>query len=555
MIGGWRSKGRCVWEGRGVAPQTECRVHAAGRSPRRVITARQMQQKRCARLMLTLVMTRLCVPRYRPRDVPMNKLVCFAGLALSTLITACNDDNGPCLTTNAVRDKDGICECPAGMHTSGNACVPNDASADVAPSSALDAGKAETPSRVEAGRADGAINEASTSLPPGKGPDDTAASEDAGLTASSSGAVDASAANGSAVDAGVLPPACIAVPEVCDGTDNDCDGTIDNGGVKNECGACGTLEHAKGESCSNGGQGPCAQPGTYQCMGETTICSAPPPTASVEICDGIDNDCDGTVDDGITKNACKGCAVLDHALKSSCTDGNGECQVSGTWECVGTEAVVCTAKARAPAAEVCDGKDNDCDGAVDEFLANACGGPCGAAVPNEDCSTPGDDNCNGQSNEGCAVCGDGRITGGEECDPAASGWSPWSCSSQCKRNTMYAPCATQADCAGNVGLAQVVCNVNYGVCSIGCTQNGVSGDASGCSRPPGDLVATCLTLNEMVCVATGCDPKTNAGCAVGSACVGSGVTAMCLGCDSPSACPAGKTCVYNESGGTFGVCK
>jgi hypothetical protein len=56
-----------------------------------------------------------------------------------------------------------------------------------------------------------------------------------------------------------------------------------------------------------------------------------------------------------------------------------------------------------PVAEVCDGKDSDCDGVVDNGLKNACGAPCGQAVPPEDCGTSKDDNCDGKVNEGCSA--------------------------------------------------------------------------------------------------------------------------------------------------------
>ncbi|TNF36461.1 MAG: hypothetical protein EP329_05245, partial [Deltaproteobacteria bacterium] len=51
--------------------------------------------------------------------------------------------------------------------------------------------------------------------------------------------------------------------------------------------------------------------------------------------------------------------------------------------------------------EVCNGRDDDCDGAVDEGVANACGA-CGA-VPEETCNGV-DDDCDGEIDEGCAVC-------------------------------------------------------------------------------------------------------------------------------------------------------
>jgi uncharacterized protein (TIGR03382 family) len=72
---------------------------------------------------------------------------------------------------------------------------------------------------------------------------------------------------------------------------------------------------------------------------------------SAEICDGLDNDCDGQVDEELTR----GCS-------SACGSGVETCQ-AGTW--AGCDAP-------APTAETCDGNDNDCDGVVDQ--GDVCGG-------------------------------------------------------------------------------------------------------------------------------------------------------------------------------------
>jgi hypothetical protein len=174
-------------------------------------------------------------------------------------------------------------------------------------------------------------------------------------------------------------PACAPAAEVCgDGKDSDCDGVVDNG-VTNACGGCTVIDpaHAVGAGCSNGGQGICSMPGTYQCVGGTTVCNAPSPTPSTEMCDGKDNDCDGVADNGVL-NACGGCGALAQAKDSPCSNGlMGECAATGVYTCTpAKDAVVCNAPMKVGTAEVCgDGKDNDCDGIVDNGVTkNACGG-------------------------------------------------------------------------------------------------------------------------------------------------------------------------------------
>jgi len=82
---------------------------------------------------------------------------------------------------------------------------------------------------------------------------------------------------------------CNPVPESCDGLDNDCDGVVDNG-------------FDVGAVCS-AGTGACLRQGVKVCNpgGVGTSCNAVAGTPGPEACDGIDNDCDGVVDDNAIK--------------------------------------------------------------------------------------------------------------------------------------------------------------------------------------------------------------------------------------------------------------
>ncbi|MBK7193065.1 MAG: hypothetical protein IPH80_11330 [Myxococcales bacterium] len=78
---------------------------------------------------------------------------------------------------------------------------------------------------------------------------------------------------------------CVPSAEVCDGRDNDCDGTADN---------------IPAEACQALAPGECAR-GHVVCNGATRECVAALPQN--EVCgDGRDNDCDGRVDVNATQD-------------------------------------------------------------------------------------------------------------------------------------------------------------------------------------------------------------------------------------------------------------
>ncbi len=167
------------------------------------------------------------------------------------------------------------------------------------------------------------------------------------------------------------------VEEICNGKDDNCDGDTDEGFHLGEpcqaLGVCAQVEGAVFECDENGGVRCSASPGGSK---------YPEEIAGPETCDGLDNDCDGTIDNIPAVPCYSG---------PNGTQDVGECK-GGITVCSpeANGSTICKGE-QTPQTEVCNGKDDDCNGKTDEDLAD---------VP-EICNGK-DDNCDGKTDEGFA---------------------------------------------------------------------------------------------------------------------------------------------------------
>ncbi len=271
-----------------------------------------------------------------------------------------------------------------------------------------------------------------------------------------------------------------ATLESCDTIDNDCDGQID--------------EDLGGESCILG-LGVCETSGAIACVEGNLSCQVqdmPAPSSDDQSCDGIDNDCDGQVDEDYQQ--------------ISVTCGLGSCAQSGTSFCTnGQEFNDCIALIPGPAEDdLCDGLDSDCDGNIDEAhqISNTqCGlGVCtatgqelcqaGQVVDTCMAGTPAqgeiDNNCDGIDND----C-DGNIDEGyqEQATSCGQGVCRSTGRLSCQNGQVVDSCTILAPSNPN----DTLCDGQDGDCD-GSTDEGYVSSASECGQ------GVCRAFGELTCV-------------------------------------------------------
>ncbi len=202
-----------------------------------------------------------------------------------------------------------------------------------------------------------------------------------------------SASDGHVVGPDVCVPAVTG--EICNGRDDDCDGLVDDedpdissvtSSDPYNCGSCGNvcaLDHVAAHGCEGGKCVIVACEEGYSDLNgqdEDGCESDCVPTSTFDYCDGIDNNCDGRTDENFDLQTdvhncgeCGRSCVVEFGDPSvaSFQCVAGECQVAvcqpGHYDLNGDVADGCEyACVQDQPHEICDGRDNDCNGLVDD---------------------------------------------------------------------------------------------------------------------------------------------------------------------------------------------
>ncbi len=253
------------------------------------------------------------------------------------------------------------------------------------------------------------------------------------------------------------------------------------------------------------------------CFGEATCdpglgwvgCDAETPAA--EVCNGVDDDCDGLTDEGMPAGPC----TVESEL--------GTC--SGTQTCQGVLGWLCSAKT--PAEEVCNGLDDDCDGQVDEGFTDAegqfasvdhcgsCGASCVAKFP-------------GAAEVACDASGAAPVCVLVACAPGFVAYGDKSCISEDAQ--LCQPCSSDAQCFGDGSRCVQVSETDPRTfCARDCSEAG--GLSTTC---PAGYACTALEDGSEQCLpeSESCD------CTAGNA----GQTKACLATNDVGTCFGVETC-------------
>ena len=141
-------------------------------------------------------------------------------------------------------------------------------------------------------------------------------------------------------------------PELCNGVDDDCDPSTPDGADEPDLGA----------ACDDPRDVDLCPDGTRVCLGGFMVCDGDDGDQpdEVELCNGLDDDCDPSTPDG----------AGEPTLGGPCDGGDADLCEEGAWRCE-AGGMRCS-DATGDSSESCNGLDDDCDGAVDEGAGCPC---------------------------------------------------------------------------------------------------------------------------------------------------------------------------------------
>ncbi len=253
--------------------------------------------------------------------------------------------------------------------------------------------------------------------------------------------------------------------EVCDFADNDCDGSIDEG-LPTQL----WFVDADGDGVGSGAGTPaCAQPaGHVADDGDCDDGDAQVSPLLAEVCDGKDTNCDGNIDEGLPTQTwfedMDGDGVGGATTVVACAQPAGFVALGG--DCNDLDATV-----KPGHVELCDHKDNDCDGNIDEgalltFFADADGDTFGnPAMTQTACEAPA-----------------GFVANGDDCDDGRGDVHP---------GAVETCDDVDEDCDGVADNGVPLATCGHGICQ----RQGTSCHASSCT-PGLSQIETCNGLDD-----------------------------------------------------------